>query len=121
MRDGQERRGSWRLRIPAPVEYPVQSGEGTGMVSDISMSGVQIVGASKRPEDGDTVRLRCSFSAGSFGVELAGRVVRQTDTGFVLQFQELGADQLAVIDRVIRSLREDQLALLDEAVRSLRK
>ena len=121
MRDSQERRRSWRLRIPAPAEYTAPSGEGTGRVLDISMSGVQIVDASTRLDDGDTARLRCSFSVGSFGVELTGRVVRQTDTGFVLQFQELGADQLAVIDRVIRSLREDQLALLDEAVRSLRK
>ena len=103
MADGEERRVSPRVRIPAPAEYTAPSGNGTGTVHDISMSGVRIADVSMRLDNEEEAGLRCSFHMGSFGVELTGRVVRQTDTGFALRFLELGADQLALLDSVVRS------------------
>ena len=102
MSNEQERRVAPRVGMDAPAEYRAGSGNGTGTVRDISTSGVRVDDVSMRLDNEEEAGLRCSFYMGSFGVELTGRVVRQTDTGFALQFLELGADQRALLDRLTR-------------------
>ncbi len=102
MPDGLQRRAAPRIRLLAPAEYHGCEASGTGMTWDISASGLRIEDVSTRLEDGDGVRVRCSFFfVGSFDVELKGSVVRQTETGFALQFLDLGTGQLRLLDALL--------------------
>ena len=71
------------------------------MTWDISASGLRIEDVSTQLEDGDVARMRCSFFVGSFDVELKGNVVRQTETGFAVQFLDLGTDQLRLLESIL--------------------
>ncbi len=55
-------------------------------------------------DEGARAALRCSFFAGSFGVELMGIVVRLTGTGFAMRFTDLGAEQLDVLRAVVQEV-----------------
>ncbi len=71
------------------------------MTRDISISGVRIDDASTRLDRGELARVRCSFFVGSFQVELVGDVVRHTETGFAIQFRNLGPDQLKLLHAIL--------------------
>ena len=101
MPEQTERRVAPRFKMQAPVEYRGQAAQGNGMTWDISSSGLRVDDASTRLDPGELARLRCSFFVGSFDVELVGNVVRHTNTGFAVQFRDLGAAQLKLLHSIL--------------------
>jgi hypothetical protein len=45
--------------------------------------------------------LRLSYLPGSFETELTGRVVRQTEGGFAIQFVDLEEEHVALLERML--------------------
>lgn len=101
MLDRQERRQAPRVRLRAPVEYRGRRAQGTGTIWDISASGARLENVSTCLDEGETARMRASFFLGSFDVELKGSVVRHTETGFAVQFLELGTDQVGLLRSIL--------------------
>jgi hypothetical protein len=97
----EERRAAPRVKLRGPTEYRNSGVEGNGTVWDISASGARIEEASAPVERGETLGLRSSFFPGSFDVELRGDVVRHTESGFAVQFVDLGAAQIDFLRRVL--------------------
>lgn len=87
---GPERRPAPRFDLRAPVEFRANGQHGNGVIWNISLSGARIERASLTLTPGSPVWLRPSFYPGSSQVELPSRVIRPTDTGFAVQFAELG-------------------------------
>jgi hypothetical protein len=83
------------------MEYTNGSVRGEGTVWDISASGARIENASEPVSQGTTLGLRSSYYPGSFGVELKGDVVRHTETGFAVQFVQLGSPQVDLLRRIL--------------------
>jgi hypothetical protein len=94
--DPNDRRRARRFGVRAPAQYANSSG-GTGTTENISISGVLIENASTQVGLGATVELRFSFYPGSFDTPFAGHVIRHTESGFALQFADIGDDQLALL------------------------
>jgi hypothetical protein len=97
----QEKRAAPRVKLRGPTEYRNAGVEGHGTVWDISASGALIEAASQLIEPGERIGLRSSFFPGSFDIELRADVVRHTETGFAVQFVELGAPQIDFLRRVL--------------------
>jgi hypothetical protein len=97
----QERRAALRVKLRGPTEYRNGGVHGHGTVWDISASGALIEEASSPVERGTTLGLRSSFFPGSFEVELKGDVVRHTETGFAVQFVDLGAPEIEFLRAVL--------------------
>jgi hypothetical protein len=96
-----ERRAAPRVRLVAPAEYTNGSTRGEGTIWDISASGARVENASVPVREGTTLGLRSSFFPGSFDVVLQGDVVRHTETGFAVQFVELGRTQVEFLRRIL--------------------
>jgi hypothetical protein len=92
------------------MEYRNDAVHGHGTIWDISASGARIENASEPVDQGATLGLRSSFFPGSFDVELTGDVVRHTESGFAVQFVELGAPQIEFLRRVLPSAAATTLA-----------
>jgi hypothetical protein len=75
-----------RFDLRVPVLYRGPGSRGTGVIWDISASGLRIEVASSAVEPGTQVRLKFSYSEGSDPVVAAAKVVRATDTGFAARF-----------------------------------
>ncbi len=103
----QTQQRATRVRLRAPVEYracearATHGTHGIGTIWDISASGARLEDVSASLEQGATAWLRCSFFLGSFDVELKGSVVRHTETGFAIEFRELGKAQVGLLRSIL--------------------
>ncbi len=73
---------------------------GQGMLANVSYSGALVEPASESIELGTRLVLRCSLFVGSFDIELAGEIVRNTDGGFAVRFVDLGPRQMDLLRRM---------------------
>ena len=110
MPEQTQQRAATRVKLQAPVEYRgseaqgtqgTQGTHGTGTIWDISASGARLEDVSASLEQGATAWLRCSFFLGSFDVELKGSVVRHTETGFAVEFRDLGKAQVGLLRSIL--------------------
>ncbi len=86
--DGYGRRAGWvsaRLRTDFTCRY----GNGTGVINNISASGVVIEKAEPLPVVGDEVRLRFALLEDTLPIEIRAIVTEGTETGFEAEFQRL--------------------------------
>ena len=75
-----------RFDLRVPVLYRGPGNRGTGIIWDISTSGLRIEVASSPMQLGAQLRLKFSYSDGADPVVAAAKVVRATDTGFAARF-----------------------------------
>ena len=85
----QERRRAFRFRIKGPVHFEAGFTEGWGTLADISTTGARIDDADPRLKEGSSVRMMISLVEGALPVKLKAKVVRETETGFAVEFVEL--------------------------------
>jgi hypothetical protein len=71
------------------VHFEAGFTEGWGSLADISTKGARIDDADPRLKKGSNVRLMISLVEGALPVKLKARVVRETTTGFAVQFSGL--------------------------------
>lgn len=99
-------RAAPRFNLRVPVEYRFPGFRGEGTVWNVSASGARIEWATALVGSGTHVWLRFSFFPGSFATELEADVVRRTETGFAVQFRELGPSQLDMLRRALPAATE---------------
>ena len=94
-----DRRRAVRFNLGAPVTCVIAEREFSfqAQTLDVSLSGVLLDGGAEKPAVGTEVMLWFSFFPGSSGIPVRGRVVRQTATGFAVQFIELASPELAML------------------------
>jgi hypothetical protein len=85
-RGPRDRRRAPRVDAPSPVYFVAGRREGVGVLADLSLTGARIEDASPRLSPGVAMTLLLELRQESFSVELPGRVVRQTETGFAIEF-----------------------------------
>jgi hypothetical protein len=100
----QERRAAPRFRIKGPVHFETGFTEGWGTLTDISIKGALIDGADLGLEVGSSVRLMISLVEGALPVRVTAKVVRETETGFAVEFTGLEPR----LQQVIRLARAQQ-------------
>ena len=98
-----ERRRDPRFRVRFDALFSSGRREGAGQLADLSCSGARLEGVSISPPVGATVRLFV-FVQPVAPFQLAGRVVRQTESGFAIEYE--------VEDVAVRRLVEDAAALV---------
>jgi hypothetical protein len=84
--DPRERRRAPRVEAPSPVYFTAGRQEGVGVLADLSLTGARIEDASPRLRPGAATTLLLELRQDSFTVEVPGRVVRETETGFAIEF-----------------------------------
>ena len=90
-----------RYELSGPVEFRCHDQIGTGTVWNVSASGALVERASVVVESGTPLRMRLSYSPGSFEIELSSEVVRTTPTGFAVRFTDLDASSRRLLARVL--------------------
>jgi hypothetical protein len=98
-----DRRRDPRFRVRFDALFSSGPREGVGRLADLSCSGARIEGVSLRPPPGTAVLLFV-FVRPVAPFQLSGRVVRETETGFAIQYE--------VADAAVRRLVEDAAALV---------
>ena len=79
------------------MEYEDHSVTGRGFTKNLSLSGVLIGQATSPPPIGASLRLRFSFFLGSFETPFRGKVVRQAEEGFAIQFAGLEESEREIL------------------------
>ena len=82
--------------------------EGTGKIRNISRGGALIDEADQRLEPGAQIKLRFSFLEDSIPVEVPAEVIRETETGFAVEFKKLSHRTRAVLGMAIAKLRANE-------------
>ena len=90
-----------RFDLRAPVAYSGEPGTGRGLIWNISTSGLRIEAASVEAPLGTELRIRASYFAGSSEVTLHGRVVRHTEGGFAVQFENLPFEAQELLNQIL--------------------
>jgi hypothetical protein len=97
-----DRRREPRFHVRFDALFSSGRREGAGQLADLSCSGARIEGVSIRPPVGTPVRIYV-FVQPVAPFQLAGRVVRETETGFAIEYE---------IDDAVRRLVEDAAAVV---------
>ena len=112
----QTERQKARARVRFQVAYVVRGKtmetangrrplEGTGRVSNISKSGALLEDVDPLVMPGSSIKLRLSFLEDSIPVEIPAEVIRNTETGFGVEFKKLNPRTRAVLGMAIAKLR----------------
>jgi hypothetical protein len=99
------RRAKERVAMPVPVEFRGRRTRGRGVIRNISESGALVEEADPLVVSGGRIRLRFAFFEDSLPVELPATVVRETPSGFAVQFAGLDARLRSVLALVIARIR----------------
>jgi hypothetical protein len=94
-----------RVVMPVPVEFRGRRTRGRGVIRNISESGALIEDAEPLIVAGGRIRLRFAFFEDSLPVEIPATVVRETATGFGVQFAGLDARLRSVLALIIARIR----------------
>jgi hypothetical protein len=97
--DSLDRRRKGRVKTRFESLYSAGSMEGTGTLRDVSYSGAQLVGASTKPEIDKQLRIYV-FIQPVAPFELIGTVVRHTEEGFAIAFDDLNEEVRRFVDDV---------------------
>lgn len=83
---GHEQRATPRLHAPCRAFFSSGRIEGTGSLRDLSASGACLDEATSRLKKDTLVTLTLELQEDGFTINIAGRVARQTKTGFAIEF-----------------------------------
>ena len=103
--DDASKRGKERVQMRVPVEFRGRRTQGRGFIRNISESGALVEDAAPLVVAGCRIRLRFAFFEDSLPVEIPASVVRETATGFGVQFSGLDARLRNVLALVIARIR----------------
>jgi hypothetical protein len=103
--EGANKRTKRRVDMRVPVEFSGRHVRGRGFLCNISESGALVEDADPLVVAGGRVRLRFAFFQDSLPVEIPATVVRETPTGFAVQFAGLDARLKSVLALVIARIR----------------
>ena len=95
-----ERRVEPRLRLLSHAFYWADRVEGRGELSDISMTGALIEEASTPMKPGTELRVTFGLKECGTAIQLRANVVRETETGFAVEFLEMDRLLQEWLDRV---------------------
>ncbi len=109
MEESTNRRREGRIQTHFEALYSAGRQEGAGVLGDISYSGALIEESSLKPDIGTELRAYVFVQPVS-PLELVGRVVRHTETGFAIEYK--------VSDPQVRRLVDDAAALVVAPKRS---
>ena len=102
-----ERRTNRRVPVRFAIGFEGRHIEGAGYAKDISVSGALIEDAEPLLLAGASIRLRFSLLRNAIPIELDAQVVRETEKGFAVQFEEVDPRLRSIlrmaIDRIRRS------------------
>jgi hypothetical protein len=100
-----QKRSKRRVDMRVPVEFSGRHVRGRGFIQNISESGALVEDAEPLVVAGGRIRLRFAFFEDSLPVEVPATVVRETPTGFGVQFAGLDARLKSVLGLVIARIR----------------
>jgi hypothetical protein len=100
------KRAKERVAMGVPVEFRGRRTQGRGCIRNISESGALVEDAQPLVVAGGRIRLRFAFFGDSLPVEIPATVVRETATGFGVQFSGLDARLRSVLALVIAKIRQ---------------
>lgn len=86
-----------RFKAEFETLFSTERQEGAGVLADISYGGVRIDEASLQPKIGATLRIYVFLQPVS-PVELRGTVIRHTESGFALSFEEESEEVRRLVD-----------------------
>ena len=101
-----ERRGASRVRLLTHAYFAAGRVEGRGILHDLSITGACINEASPRMKPGTELRLTFALREDDLPVRIRGKVVRETETGFAVEFIKLARGLRELLQRVISDSRE---------------
>jgi len=107
------KRAKARVEMRVPVEFRGRRTQGRGFIRNISESGALVEDAEPLVVAGGRIRLRFAFFEDSLPVEIPASVVRETASGFGVQFSGLDArlrNVLAMLIARIRNRAQEQAA-----------
>jgi hypothetical protein len=84
-----ERRAAPRVRLLTHAYFSAGHREGSGIAFDLSITGARIEEATVRPQTGEAIELVVALGDDDAPLEASGTVVRQTASGFAVQFREV--------------------------------
>ena len=87
-----ENRVSTRIHTRFETVFRAERQEGIGVLSDLSLAGARVEHCTWAPSIGSLVRLHVQMEEDRGPLELNGSVVRLTERGFVVQFEEATDD-----------------------------
>jgi hypothetical protein len=99
------KRAKVRVDMRVPVEFSGRRVRGRGFIRNISESGALVEDAEPLVVAGGRIRLRFAFFAESVPVEIPATVVRETSSGFAVQFAGLDLRMRNVLALVISRIR----------------
>jgi hypothetical protein len=103
--DEASKRAKERVEMRVPVEFRGRRTQGRGFILNISESGALVEDAEPLVVAGGRIRLRFAFFEDSLPVEIPASVVRETASGFGVQFSGLDARLKSVLALVIARIR----------------
>jgi ribosomal protein S1 len=109
-------------RVRFEVTAAVRSGQTriSGMVDNLSMKGMFLNTAETIDGDGPLeISITLSGSSSMLSIMLKGRVVRHTEAGIAVEFQEMDLDSFIHLRNIIAQNCDDPDALCDEFFRSI--
>ncbi|MFZ0928854.1 MAG: PilZ domain-containing protein [Syntrophobacteraceae bacterium] len=109
-------------RVPFQVIATVQTGQisTNGMVDNLSMKGMFFTTRETLPGGNPLeISIILSGSTSLLSIKLKGRVVRQTEAGIAIEFQEMDLDSFTHLRNIIAQNTDDADAAYEEYCRSI--
>lgn len=100
----RRRRVDPRREVEIPVRFGIRDTSSEGAIGDISVSGARIERTPDRPSPGTRMFLELPLADSSSRFRVLTHVIRDTGTGFAVQFIQLDAQMRQRIQRLIRKL-----------------
>ena len=101
-----ERRIASRERLPAHAFFSADGLEGRGVLRDLSVKGARIDKASRVLAPGTRIRLLLAVREDCFPMEIEAEVVRETKSGFAIEFAEGDPRLRAYLEFAVSSVAE---------------
>jgi hypothetical protein len=97
-----------RFQLKLPVNYETADGRGRGVTWDISTRDARIEGVSYLARPGTAITLEVLLPPDMIPLELRGQVVRETITGFAVEFVGVHDHVLELLAIVLEELAKRQ-------------
>ncbi len=102
----KERRTAARFDLEGRVDYGALDVEGSGKLHDLSTSGARLDDVTHRLKPGVKLEILLVLVRGGVPLPLHGKVVRETETGFAVEFCGNSPRVKAVLKTVISENRQ---------------
>ncbi len=102
----KERRTAARFDLEGRVDYGAVEVEGSGRLHDLSTNGARLDDVTHRLKPGVKLELRLVLVRGGVPLALQGKVVRETKTGFAVEFAGNSPRAQAVLKAVTSESRK---------------